>query len=422
MITAVSERELRHAVAKWRGRGERIGFVPTMGALHDGHLSLVGLARKHASRVVVSVFVNPTQFGPDEDLERYPRDLDGDSAKLAEAGCDLLFVPGVETIYPPGASTRVRVEGPARGLEADCRPGHFDGVATVVTALFGLVRPDVAVFGEKDAQQLAVVRALARDLHLGIEIVSGPIVRDEDGLAMSSRNAFLDADDRRAAAVLQRSLAVARAAIETGERDPRAVVARLADGVAAEPRARLDYAAVVAADTFHPVDQDRRRDRHPDRRSLRLDTPARQRPPAGGLKDGREEDAMRRTMMKSKIHRATVTDANLHYVGSVTVDPELMRAGDILENERVDVLDITNGNRLTTYAIPGAPGRGEICLNGAAAHLVARGDLVILVTYAELEEEEARRHVPRTVFVDEQNRILAGPVAQLAEQAVEVGR
>ena len=255
MITAVSERELRHAVAKWRGRGERIGFVPTMGALHDGHLSLVELARKHASRVIVSIFVNPTQFGPDEDLARYPRDLAGDSARLAEAGCDLLFVPAVETIYPPGSSTRIRVEGPSRGFEGECRPGHFEGVATVVAALFGLVRPDVAVFGEKDAQQLAVVRALARDLHLGVEIVAGPIVRDADGIAMSSRNVYLSAEERSAAAVLHRSLAAAREAIESGERDPRAVVARLERGIAAEPRASLDYAAVVAADSFHPVDR-----------------------------------------------------------------------------------------------------------------------------------------------------------------------
>lgn len=255
MIPVASERELRHAVAKWRGRGERIGFVPTMGALHAGHLSLVELARKHASRVVVSIFVNPTQFGPGEDFARYPRDVDGDAAKLAAAGCDLLFLPEVETIYPPGATTRVRVEGPSRGFEGDCRPGHFEGVATVVAGLFGLVRPDVAVFGEKDAQQLAVVRALVRDLHLAIEIVPGPIVREEDGLAMSSRNVYLGAPERRAATVLQRSLAAARAAVEAGERDPARLVDRLAAQIAAEPLAHLEYAAVVAADTFRPVER-----------------------------------------------------------------------------------------------------------------------------------------------------------------------
>jgi len=255
VITVASERELRHAVAKWRGRGERIGFVPTMGALHAGHVSLVELARKHASRVVVSVFVNPTQFGPGEDFAKYPRDVEGDAAKLAAAGCDLLFLPDVETIYPPGASTRVRVEGPSQGFEGECRPGHFEGVATVVAGLFGLVRPDVAVFGEKDAQQLAVVRALVRELHLAIEIVPGPIVREEDGLAMSSRNVYLTPEERRAAGVLHRSLAAARAAVEAGERDPARIVSGLAAAIAAEPLARLDYAAVVAADTFRPVER-----------------------------------------------------------------------------------------------------------------------------------------------------------------------
>jgi len=255
VITVASERELRHAVAKWRGRGERIGFVPTMGALHAGHVSLVELARKHASRVVVSVFVNPTQFGPGEDFAKYPRDVEGDAAKLAAAGCDLLFLPDVETVYPPGASTRVRVEGPSQGFEGECRPGHFEGVATVVAGLFGLVRPDVAVFGEKDAQQLAVVRALVRELHLAIEIVPGPIVREEDGLAMSSRNVYLTPEERRAAGVLHRSLAAARAAVEAGERDPARIVSGLAAAIAAEPLARLDYAAVVAADTFRPVER-----------------------------------------------------------------------------------------------------------------------------------------------------------------------
>jgi pantoate--beta-alanine ligase len=202
MIQATTEKALRHAVGKWRAARERIGFVPTMGALHAGHLSLVELARKHASRVVVSIFVNPTQFDDAGDLARYPRTPEADAALLAGAGCDLLFVPDVETIYPQGSSTRVRVEGPAAGLEADCRPGHFEGVATVVTALFGLVRPDVAVFGEKDAQQLAVVRALARDLHLGVEIVPGPIVRESDGLALSSRNVFLSPEERQAATAL----------------------------------------------------------------------------------------------------------------------------------------------------------------------------------------------------------------------------
>jgi pantoate--beta-alanine ligase len=255
MIRAASERELRHAVGKWRGAGQRLGLVPTMGALHAGHLALVELARHHASRVVVSVFVNPTQFGPGEDFERYPRALERDAELAAAAGCDLLFAPAADLVYPPGASTRVTVAAPSRGLEGALRPGHFDGVATVVTALFGLVRPDVAVFGEKDAQQLAVVRALARDLHLGVEIVAAPIVREPDGLAMSSRNAYLSAAERRAAPALHRALEAARAAVEAGEREGARVVAAIAAELAREPLLALDYAAVVEADSFRPLER-----------------------------------------------------------------------------------------------------------------------------------------------------------------------
>ena len=253
MITLQSERELRHAVAKWRAEGERIGFVPTMGALHAGHLSLLKLARQHASRVVVSIFVNPTQFGPGEDFASYPRTPEHDAEQLAEAGCDLLFLPEVEAIYPPGSTTRVRVDGPSEGFEGEFRRGHFEGVATVVAGLFGLVRPDVAVFGEKDAQQLAVVRALVRDLHFGIEILPAPIVRETDGLAMSSRNVFLSAEERRSATVLHRALEVARALIDAGERNAERVLAALRRVVAEEPRVELEYAAAVAADTFRAL-------------------------------------------------------------------------------------------------------------------------------------------------------------------------
>lgn len=255
MITVATERELRHALVKWRAAGERIALVPTMGALHAGHLSLVELGRKHASRVVVSVFVNPTQFGPGEDLESYPRTPDEDARLLAEAGADLLFAPSIDVVYPPGSSTRVRVEGPASGLEGDRRPGHFEGVATVVAALFGLVRPDVAVFGEKDAQQLAVVRALTRDLHVGVDILAAPIVREPDGLALSSRNVYLSREERRAAPVLFRALEEARERIAEGERDAATVAAGIRARVAAEPLAELEYAAVVAAESFRPVDR-----------------------------------------------------------------------------------------------------------------------------------------------------------------------
>src|SRR4051812_22361190 len=254
MLTAHTESDLRQAIHTWRSAGERIGFVPTMGALHAGHLSLVRLAHEHASRVVASVFVNPAQFGPHEDFNRSPRQPEKDVALLAEAGCDLLFLPDVETIYPPGNATFVEPGGAAEGLEGAFRPGHFRGVATVVCGLFNLVRADVAVFGEKDAQQLAVIRQMVRDLHLPVEIVPGPTVREADGLAMSSRNAYLSPEERRAAAVLHRALRAAETAISEGERRGDAVRQRLREVLNTEPLARVEYAEVVSSDSFQPVE------------------------------------------------------------------------------------------------------------------------------------------------------------------------
>ncbi len=254
METAADVARLRHAVAAWKRGGALVGFVPTMGALHEGHLSLVRIARERADRVVASVFVNPTQFGPHEDLARYPRTPELDAALLASAGCDLLFLPAVETIYPPGHATFVEPGGAALGLEGERRPGHFRGVATVVTQLFHLVQPDVAVFGEKDAQQLAVVRQLVRDLHLPVEIVAGETVRESDGLAMSSRNAYLDGEERRAAAVLHRALRAGEALVAAGERRASAVRERILVVLAEEPRATVDYVAVVDAESFQPVE------------------------------------------------------------------------------------------------------------------------------------------------------------------------
>ena len=254
MRTARTKDELRLRVEAWRREGVRIGFVPTMGALHEGHLSLVRLAREHADRVVASVFVNPTQFGPHEDFNRYPRQPEKDAALLEAAGCDLLFLPGVETIYPPGNATFIEPAGAALGLEGTCRPGHFRGVATVVCALFNLVRADVAVFGEKDAQQLAVIRQMVRDLHLPIEIVPGPTVREADGLAMSSRNAYLSPQERKAATVLHRSLRAAEELIAIGERRGDEVRHRLREVLESEPLAQVEYAEVVDAETFAPVE------------------------------------------------------------------------------------------------------------------------------------------------------------------------
>lgn len=254
MITATTASDLRRHLDPWRSAGDRIGFVPTMGALHEGHLSLVRLARERAERVVASVFVNPAQFGPGEDFTRYPRQPEQDAGMLAAAGCDLLFLPDVETVYAPGNATFVEPAGAAEGLEGTFRPGHFRGVATVVCILFNLVRADFAVFGEKDAQQLAVVRQMVRDLRLPVEIVPGPTLREADGLAMSSRNAYLSPDERRAATVLHRALRDAEEAVASGERRADAVRQRLWSVLSAELLANVEYAEVVDAETFQPVE------------------------------------------------------------------------------------------------------------------------------------------------------------------------
>ncbi|MBW6393153.1 pantoate--beta-alanine ligase [Billgrantia antri] len=210
---------LRETLGEHRRRGQRIGLVPTMGNLHAGHLALVETARRHADVVVATVFVNPLQFGPNEDLDAYPRTLAEDQEQLEAAGCDLLFTPSVATLYPRGVNEQTRVCVPAvsEGLCGGSRPGHFDGVSTVVSILFNLVQPDVACFGEKDYQQLAVIRKLVDDLHFPIEIVGVPIVRAEDGLALSSRNGYLDEAERATAPELQRTLAALRTSLEAGE-------------------------------------------------------------------------------------------------------------------------------------------------------------------------------------------------------------
>jgi len=222
MDTVTTASELRERVAAWRREGARVGFVPTMGNLHNGHFSLITLCRTKVDRVVASVFVNPTQFGPNEDYARYPRTLAQDQAGLAAHGCDLLFAPTVEEVYPFGIEATARVEVPvvSEPLEGAMRPGHFAGVATVVTKLFNLVQPDVAVFGRKDYQQLLVIERLVRDLRLPIEIVGAPTQREADGLAMSSRNQYLSAEERQHAATIHRTLVAMRDALHTGEPVP----------------------------------------------------------------------------------------------------------------------------------------------------------------------------------------------------------
>ncbi|MCS6806995.1 MAG: pantoate--beta-alanine ligase [Acidobacteriota bacterium] len=242
------------AVARATARqGQRIGFVPTMGALHEGHLSLVRAAQQRADVVIVSVFVNPTQFGPHEDFNRYPRDLQTDIALLEREGVQYLFAPSVEAMYPAGYATYVTVEGLADRLCGRSRPGHFRGVTTVVLKLFEIVRPHVACFGQKDAQQLVIIRKMVADLNLDVEIVACPIVREPDGLAMSSRNRYLQPDERQAATILYRSLQHARQMIDSGQRQAAEITAAMRQLIQREPLARIDYIEIVNAQTLDPL-------------------------------------------------------------------------------------------------------------------------------------------------------------------------
>jgi pantoate--beta-alanine ligase len=244
----------------WRSAPEGdVGLVPTMGYLHEGHLSLVRAARADNAHTVASIFVNPAQFGPNEDLARYPRDEAGDLELLRAAGVDAVFAPGVAEMYPDGYSTYIEVEGLTARLEGASRPTHFRGVTTVVLKLLNIVQPRRAYFGQKDAQQLAVIRRMVRDLDLDAEIVGLPIVREADGLALSSRNAYLQGDDRRTALVLSRALALAQRLFDGGERDADVIRAEMTAIIAAEPRAAIDYVSVSDAETLAELDEIDRR-------------------------------------------------------------------------------------------------------------------------------------------------------------------
>ncbi|MGH2582099.1 MAG: pantoate--beta-alanine ligase [Anaerolineales bacterium] len=232
-----------------------LGFVPTMGFLHDGHISLADLAKMECETVVASIFVNPAQFGPGEDLSAYPRDILGDLEKLEKAGVDLVWLPTPQVMYPTGFNTWVSVEGVSESLEGAARPHHFRGVATVVTKLFTAVGPDFAYFGQKDAQQVAVIKQLTRDLNFPIQIVVCPTVREPDGLAMSSRNTYLNADERRAAKVLYRALEKARTTFSKGERNSDALRTIMRETIASEPLAKLQYASCADPETLQELDQ-----------------------------------------------------------------------------------------------------------------------------------------------------------------------
>ena len=231
-----------------------VGLVPTMGYLHEGHLSLVERAKAENRRVLVSIFVNPSQFGPTEDLSKYPRDLERDLSLLRPLGVDLVWTPTAEIMYPPGYQTWVEVEALSKGLEGAMRPGHFRGVGTVVAKLFNATQPDKAYFGQKDAQQVAVIRRMATDLNFPLEVIVCPTHREADGLAMSSRNVYLNVDERRAAVVLFRALSAAKELHEAGERDAERLRARMKETLAGEPQAQAQYVSCADYDSLEELD------------------------------------------------------------------------------------------------------------------------------------------------------------------------
>jgi len=244
---------MKQTVQQARTENHVIGFIATMGALHEGHLSLIRRAKMDCSRVYASIFLNPTQFAPNEDLSKYPRTFESDVEKLTSAGVDVLFAPEAKEIYPPGFRTYVTVEGLSEKLEGKSRPGHFRGVATVVLKLFEIVQPHFAFFGRKDAQQVRILQQMAVDLNLNVELVVCPIVRQPDGLALSSRNAYLDPKERQAATVLSRSLEEVRREVNSGMRDALQLQESIRKTLAGESMARMDYVAIVDSETFEPL-------------------------------------------------------------------------------------------------------------------------------------------------------------------------
>ena len=256
MIIATTIAQVRAQVAAWKKEGLTVGLVPTMGYLHEGHASLVDEAVRQCDHVVASDFVNPTQFGPNEDLEAYPRDFDRDCALLEEHGCAMVFHPAVEEMYAPGAATYVEIlSDMPKQLCGKTRPIHFRGVCTVVSKLFNIVTPDKAFFGQKDAQQLAIIRQMVRDLSYGIEIVGCPIVREADGLAKSSRNTYLSEAERQAALVLSESVFLGQKMVAEGETDANKIVTAMTEHIQAQPLAKIDYVSAVDGVTMDPVDR-----------------------------------------------------------------------------------------------------------------------------------------------------------------------
>lgn len=255
MQISTTIKEVRTQIKDWKKQGYTIGFVPTMGYLHEGHASLMKKAKEQCDKVVASIFVNPMQFGVNEDLDSYPRDLQADAKLCDSIGVDLIFHPDVEEMYDSGFCSFVDMNGLTKELCGKSRPIHFRGVCTVVCKLFNIVTPDKAFFGQKDAQQLAVIRRMVKDLNMDIEIVGCPIIREEDGLAKSSRNTYLSADERRAALILSQTIRLGEQMVKDGERDAQKLTAAMKENISKEPLAKIDYVDVVSMDTIEKTDE-----------------------------------------------------------------------------------------------------------------------------------------------------------------------
>jgi len=253
MIVVKKISDVREAIKAQKAQGKTIGLVPTMGYLHEGHLSLIKKAKENSDFVCASIFVNPIQFGPNEDYNKYPRDIERDIKLLEENGCDLVFTPSVEEMYPNERLTTVSVIKITNKLCGAYRPGHFDGVCTVVTKLFNIFTPDIAVFGQKDAQQVAVIKKMVEDLNVPVKIIASPIVRDEDGLALSSRNVYLNDDERHAALILNKSLKEAEKILKSGERNAENIISRVKNILESEPLCKIQYVSCVHPDTLEDL-------------------------------------------------------------------------------------------------------------------------------------------------------------------------
>ena len=391
-----SVKELRAELDKAEQSG--IGFVPTMGALHAGHRSLVERARRENGTVVVSVFVNPTQFNDKNDLKHYPRTPEADARLLEEAGADFVLMPSVEEIYPQPDSRQFDFGLIDKVMEGATRPGHFNGVAQVVSRLFDIVRPARAYFGEKDFQQIAVIKSMVAQLALPIEIVECAIIRRRAGPLVAQHAARRSAPGRSAAHLRH----AARRSVQIAGDDtcPAQGVGHGRGG--AQP---------VAEGHLLPVG--RRTDDAGGRHLGRL-------PPHPGLhrRTGGRYSFNRQHLypimkfqievIKSKIHRVTVTQADLNYVGSITIDEALLEAANIIEGEKVQIMDINNGERFETYVIKGERASGCICLNGAAARKVQVGDVIIIASYALMDFEDAKQFKPWVIFPDTATNHLIG--------------